>query len=155
MEKDDDVLRETDTNNKKKIKDYAEAKANIRKNRMNIGDHVLIKKTRSSKSDPYYDPRPYQITEIKGNMVTAARDYHTITRNVSFFKQIADVDGENYEEDEWDYIESTAENGEMNINDETEDIEPPIELPEDADSLPRRSTRVTGQPVRYPLDVRM
>ena len=39
---------------------------------------------------PYYDPKPYIITNTKGNMITAKRDEprKTVTRNSSWFKRV-------------------------------------------------------------------
>ena len=35
-----------------------------------------------------FDHRPYQVTRIKGTMITASRPGHYITRNISFYKKI-------------------------------------------------------------------
>ena len=39
---------------------------------------------------PYYDPKPYIITNTKGSMITAKRDEprKTVTRNSSWFKRV-------------------------------------------------------------------
>ena len=36
-----------------------------------------------------FDPEPYQVTRVKGTMVTATRPGHYVTRNISFFKKIS------------------------------------------------------------------
>ena len=35
-----------------------------------------------------FDPEPYQVTRVKGTMVTATRPGHYVTRNIPFFKKI-------------------------------------------------------------------
>ena len=46
-----------------------------------------MKNKRMRKSDPYYNPVPYTVTNKKGNMITAEKKGHTITRNSSYFKK--------------------------------------------------------------------
>ena len=36
-----------------------------------------------------FDPEPYQVTRVKGTMVTATRPGHYVTRNIAFFKKIS------------------------------------------------------------------
>ena len=55
---------------------------------MSLGDTVLVRQQKKNKLTPCFDPKPYEIIEIKGSMVTATRKGHTITRNSSFFKAI-------------------------------------------------------------------
>ena len=55
-----------------------------------LKDKVLHKWDRSHKHAPLFDPFPYEIKEIKGNMVSVARDGHGLTRNSRFFKWIND-----------------------------------------------------------------
>ena len=98
-------------------------------------------------------------------MITAERTDHRITRNVSYFKYIDDTNPAVYNDDEeTDYSDielvganvpenasednprrnETIENdGDENDGDESETDEEPL----------RRSARVTGQPVRSPMDV--
>ena len=67
---DDTEVRERDAKQKTIIKDHADNKQNIRPSELMIGDKVILKRRRRSKGTPHYDPNPYVITEIKGNMIT-------------------------------------------------------------------------------------
>ena len=136
---DDDDLRKTDAERKRKIKFYADQKKNIKFSNIDVGDTVLLKIKRDRKSDPYYDPNPYRVIERKGNMIIAERGQKTVTRNTSFFKKIP----------------STVEfNDDMKIemNDTIDSDDDDLSAENEQRTL-RRSTRVTGQPVRYPMDV--
>ncbi len=53
---------------------------------LEVGDMVLHKWVRTHKAMPIWDPVLYEVVERKGNMVTAARLGHSLTRNSSFFK---------------------------------------------------------------------
>ena len=73
----------------------------------------MVKQTVKSKMCPIYDPTPYQVIQKKGNMVTAERYNHRITRNVSWFKKVPDsynyqnwrkYNGRNSEDDDDDII---------------------------------------------------
>ena len=85
---DDENIRENDHKIKTSIKYYADKKSNVRPSKLKVGDSVLVEKPRKCKSDPYYDPRPYVVTKRNGNMITAERENHVVTRNTSFFKYI-------------------------------------------------------------------
>ena len=50
-----------------------------------------------SKIFPPYDPRPYEVVERKGTMVSARRDSKLVTRNSSFFKPIVKKEEEEME----------------------------------------------------------
>ena len=85
---DDDNLRKTDAERKRRIKYYADKKKNIKYSDIEIGDTVLLKIKRNRKSDPYYDPKPYTIIQRKGNMLVAERGHQTVARNTLYFKKI-------------------------------------------------------------------
>ena len=50
----------------------------------------MFVKKKKNKLSPPFDPKPFTDESRKGTMVTAKRGFHTITRNVSFFKKISD-----------------------------------------------------------------
>jgi hypothetical protein len=52
---------------------------------LNIGDKVLVKQTKNTKYDTFYNPKPMVIVERKENMITAKRGDQLITRNGSQF----------------------------------------------------------------------
>ena len=114
-------------------------------------------------------------------MITAERNDHLITRNSSFFKKvdgcIATYHHEANETDDDDDDYTRVERNEpvqpANGNDIANEPTHPVndndpmnadandydneltQKEEDERSLPRRSKRVTGEPMRYPMGVRM
>ena len=140
----DESIRMKDRRNKERVKKYADRGSNVKTCPLGVGDSVLVTKPRKCKSAPYYDPRPYTITQRKGNMITAERDNHRITRNTSFFKYIENSGrSTDYDDEESDYSDSS----------ELVCVDVPDNANEtDVEPL-RRSVRVTGQPVWYPMDV--
>ena len=99
---DDDITRETDRINKMKIKNYADNRSKVKNCLIKIGDSIIVKKPRKSKSDPYYDPIPYEVIKRKGNMIVTKRDNHTITRNSAFFKLVNDASERKVRDDDTD-----------------------------------------------------
>ena len=84
----DKKLRGTDKQKKLKMKVYADERNNARKSNLTVGDNVLVKQPKENKLSTPFDPKPYQITNRKGTMVTASREDKSITRNSTFFKPI-------------------------------------------------------------------
>ena len=69
-----------------------------------------------SKTDPYYDPKPYLVIRRKGNMLVAKRPDHTITRNITFFKIVNENNYEKQRDDESDVETIDLENqGQSNV----------------------------------------
>jgi hypothetical protein len=83
-------MEQHDHDQKYKMKQNADKNMKCRTSALKIGDRVLQKWDRATKFTPLFDPQSYQITYIKGNMVTATRtsDKHVRVRNTSFFKKI-------------------------------------------------------------------
>ena len=79
--KDDTILRRNDADAKLRMKSYAERKPNVKRNTIEEGELVLVRNNEKSKQLPTYDPSPYQVVGRKGSMITAARDFRTVTRN--------------------------------------------------------------------------
>ena len=84
----DQQLRQRDRDRKQKCKEAADQRLHTKTSTLRIGDRVLVRQPRYNKLTSFYDPKPYQITRMKGSMVTATRDNHVITRNSSFFKKL-------------------------------------------------------------------
>ena len=76
-------LRDTDKQKKLKMKLYADERNHARKSKVTIGDNVLVKQPKENKLSTPFDPKPYQVTNKKGTMVTAEREDKSITRNSS------------------------------------------------------------------------
>ena len=73
------------------MKEYADRKNYVKPSDIRVGDTVLVKRDNSyRKSLTPYDPKPYEVTERKGSMVTASSGEKVVTRNSSFFKPIKD-----------------------------------------------------------------
>ena len=66
-------------------RDYNE-RMKTKESQIRIGCKVLVKLDKVSKDTTIWDPRPYEVIEVKGNMITAARADHVMTRNSSRFK---------------------------------------------------------------------
>ena len=84
----DEAVRQKDQAAKERMKGDAEKRKQHESHTFNIGDTVLVKSERKNKLSTFYDPNPYEITAIKGSMITAERADHQITRNCSWFKNI-------------------------------------------------------------------
>ena len=80
----DEFLRANDKLSKIKVKFYADMKPNVKHSKLEEGDAVLLKNDYMSKRFPPYDPRPYEVVERKGTMVSARRDSKLVTRNSAF-----------------------------------------------------------------------
>jgi len=78
---------ERDMKVKAKTKQYADTRCHANSQTLQLGDRVLVKTPKINKFSSHYDPVPYEVTNIKGSMITASRPGHTITRNIAFFKK--------------------------------------------------------------------
>lgn len=77
--------QDTDLQNRTKHKIYADKRRHARPHNLTVGDRVLSKQNQRNKLTPAYDPKPYQVIDVKGTQITARRDHGIITRNASFF----------------------------------------------------------------------
>ena len=144
---DDISIRSRDKKNKMTIKKYADRKRNVKACPIKVGDAVLVKKPRKSKSDPYYDPTPYVVTKRKGNMIVARRHDHVITRNTSFFKIVENDNSHEITSNESDYESDSITSNAAAV------AVPPTRNENDVEPVLRRSTRMSVPPVRYPAGV--
>ena len=87
------------------MKAYADRKNYVKPSDICVGDTVLVKRDKSyRKSHTPYDPKPYEVTETKGSMVTASSGEKVVIKNSSIFKPIKDeVDAK--ERDEADTLD--------------------------------------------------
>ena len=104
-------VKERDERLKKNQKDYADSKRRVKCADIKKTDLVLVRQPKSNKMSTKYDPIPYEVTNRRGNRITAIRNGKYITRNISFFKKfhpkhgrsldVTDImDEENYSSDE-------------------------------------------------------
>ena len=107
-------------------KTYADLHRNAKESSIKVGDTVLVQQEKKQKLMPKFNTTPYKVIARKGTTVVAEnKERHRITRNVSHFKQIPDVN-------EMDYSSEEERNNEP---------EPACEY--------RRSNRTRRAPVRY------
>ena len=78
--------KRADKKAKQKMKDYADKRRNAKPSKLQTGDTVLVQQDKENKFTTPFDPRPYEITNKKGSMVTAKREDREITRYSSHFK---------------------------------------------------------------------
>ena len=84
-----DVLaRSNDDRSKSHTKCYEDNKLHTRKRNIHVGDKVLLQNESPSKSTTKYKPIPYQVTDVKGPMITAENSKHQVTRNSSYMKKV-------------------------------------------------------------------
>ena len=104
-------VKENDARNKTRMKECADKRRNAKPCEITQGDKVLVKiAKRPNKLSPHYQPEPMTVSHRKGNMVTATRDGHSITRNVTFFKRLPkDIPHESAEDDDDTLVEETPE----------------------------------------------
>ena len=62
-----------DKKRKRKMKTYADKRRNAKPSKLYVGNCVLVKQDKENKLTTPFDPRPYEVTNKKGNMVTAQR----------------------------------------------------------------------------------
>ena len=93
----DAEIRENDKKEKRKMKENADTKSGAKERDIQIGDLVLIRQKRRNKFSSNFDPKPYRVVKVKGTTITALRNGHYVTRNISFYKRIPrnDSSGDN------------------------------------------------------------
>lgn len=76
---------------KDRMNEYVSCQRRTRDRSLRVGDLVLVKQQRISKSTSPYEPTPYIIISQKGTLISArsTKDSRVITRNISFFKQVS------------------------------------------------------------------
>ena len=75
---------------KEKLRFYADMHQRATHVAFKIGDCVMHKWDRTRKHQPLFDPNPYVISAIKGNMITVTRADRSTTRKSRFFKSITE-----------------------------------------------------------------
>jgi hypothetical protein len=86
---------------KQRGKRYADSRRHTRTSKLRVGDRVLVRQKKTNKFSTNFSPTPYTIVAIKGSKVVARNQQHFITRNVSFFKKIAEQAVSREEGDEY------------------------------------------------------
>ena len=71
------------------MKENADKKSGAKERDIQIGDLVLIRQKRRNKFSSNFDPKPYRVVKVKRTTITALRNGHYVTRNISFYKRIS------------------------------------------------------------------
>ena len=82
------VMRENDDKAKQKMKQHAESRNRVKDKELDVGDTVLVKQRKMNKLTTPFESQPYQVTDVKGSMITAGNGRKMITRNKSMFKPV-------------------------------------------------------------------
>ena len=127
---------------KDKMNEYVSKQRHACDRALRVGDLVLVKQRKVTKSTPPYEPTPYRIVGQKGTLISArnTKDDHVITRNVSFFKRVSPEVASDCHQ----YHQSTADLPPLDDDDILGDTAPSVE------HYPRRNpARVRRPPPRY------
>ncbi|CAB4028930.1 uncharacterized protein K02A2.6-like, partial [Paramuricea clavata] len=119
-----------DKEEKEKMKVHADRRNNAKESQLKVGDHVLMQVPKDNKLSMPFNPKPFKVIEIKGNMVTARNTERTVTRNVSCFKCLtnyknASEEDQNNEED--DFHDGIVENQQPTIVEEQQQDLPDLQ----------------------------
>jgi hypothetical protein len=77
-------MHDTETSN---LDSVIRPKDNNSKEKFRVGDKVLVQQKKKNKFSPKYNPNPYTVKKVKGPMITAEFEGHSVTRNLSLFKR--------------------------------------------------------------------
>ena len=69
--------------------------SNVKPSQLQLGDTVLVRQQTTYKLSTPYDLKRLVITDKKGTVITAEKKDKTVTRNISFFKQMGDKNPDN------------------------------------------------------------
>ena len=150
------AMENRDTQQKQKMKKYADIKNNAKPSTIRVGDPVLIKDT-SMKKATHFKPRPLVVTHKKGSMITAQQGHQKVTRNSSFFKKSPEYPVESESESFCDDIFSEpgldpnthgTSIPDTNSDNQSPDIQDNIPIPVTMPVPVRRSSRITRAPKR-------
>ena len=93
----DNEVRRHDKRQKSKMKIYADSRENTKKQPVNVGDRVLVRRDgHIAKHMSPYKTEPFTVSSRKGSMVTATKEDEEITRNSSYFKVIKEEDDDTH-----------------------------------------------------------
>ena len=90
----DSAMRTRDREHKENMRQYADGKSYVKEYHISVGDEVLVRNMVKGVSQTYYEKMPYIVINVNGNMVTAQRNEHKITRNANHLKKVNGADDE-------------------------------------------------------------
>ena len=115
-----------DAEAKRKMKEHADKVKRAQRSTIEIGDKVLVHQRKHNKFSTRFNPSPYTVIDIKGTMVTAARNEKYVTRNISLFKRV-DSSMKAPEADDSD--ESNLDEEETTLEEHDPDLAPAPAIP--------------------------
>ncbi|CAB4040261.1 uncharacterized protein K02A2.6-like, partial [Paramuricea clavata] len=71
-----------DKEEKEKMKVHADRRNNAKESQLKVGDYVLMQVPKDDKLSMPFNPKPFKVIEIKGNMVTARNTERTVTHKL-------------------------------------------------------------------------
>ncbi len=84
------VVEKRDSENKQKMKHYAESRRNVKPSSLKVGDRVLMKNVvKKGKLDSKFDSNPFVVERVKGSMVEVKRGGEVKMRNSSHFRKVS------------------------------------------------------------------
>ncbi len=145
------TVRVRDSEQKRKMKEYADRARYVKPCDLQIGDSVLVKTPFNLvKGNLPYETTPLVVTQKKGSMITASDEGRQVTRNSSFFKRIShDYDIPRDEEVEMEPDICTPMEPDTCLPPVIPETSPTVPLP--TETVLRRSTRARKAPDRLNL----
>ena len=81
----DKIATENDHKRKAEMKINADKRLHTKEHNFKVGEMVIAKQPKLNKSTTRFDPVPYKIMHINGNMIVAQNENRQLCRNASFF----------------------------------------------------------------------
>ena len=94
------IAKENDAKSRSKGREYANRKRQAKPSELKVGDCVILKQTKKDKFTTRFESTPYTVTERKGTKIIAENQRHQVTRKVSFFKKLKEVERESDDADD-------------------------------------------------------
>lgn len=87
--------RQHEMRQKQAQKGNKDSKAYVKHHTLKKGDHVLLEQNQT-KMHPPYDPKPYEVTEIRGHQITIERDGCSKNRDAKQLKPVTSKQSTNH-----------------------------------------------------------
>ena len=125
---------------KEKNKAYYDERKRAKEADINIEDTVICLQPARNKLSSKFSPSKLRVTERKGSRITARNGRFVVTRSISHFKKVAEVETDDEEESE-EEVERSDDEEELREEDAREEVH--------VEQGPRRSGRTRKQVDRY------
>ena len=138
----DAQIRENDKEAKDKMKNYGD-RFHRKQLPIKIGDTVLVKQPMQSKVSTPFNPRPLEVVDKKGSMITAKDSDLQVTQNSSHFKQLPDSLKKSFNKNE----ENTSEHVDIS---EGEQHSPVYQFNQELTASPRKANNHVDDFYKHP-----